>query len=117
MVADTSAIQIGLAERNISSSRGIGRLGESEEPRSGPARARDLPSDARQRSIEFPLKLETILGDDYRMGSSMPLSDEARPRFDPRLCRGAIRPSLSNPAARLAKRRNVAFERPPKAIS
>jgi dipeptidyl aminopeptidase/acylaminoacyl peptidase len=78
LVADASAIQIGLAERNISSSRGIGRLGESEEPRSGPARARDLPSNARQRSKEFALKLETILGDDYRVGSSMPLSDEAR---------------------------------------
>ena len=28
--------------------------------------------------MEFPLKLETFLGDDYCMGSSMPLSDEAR---------------------------------------
>ena len=85
-VAGAPAVQIGLPERNISSSGGIGRLGESEEPRSGPARARDLPGNARQRSIESPLKLETILGDDHRMGSSMPLSDEARPGFDPRFC-------------------------------
>src|SRR5271165_6852381 len=96
-VAGAPAVQIGLPERNISSSGGIGRLGESEEPRSGPARARDLPSDARQRSIEFPLKLESILGDDYRMGSSMPLSDEARPRFDPRLCRRCNPPIALEP--------------------
>src|SRR5208337_3938677 len=83
-VAGAPAVQIGLPERNISSSGGIGRRGESEEPRSGPARARDLPGNAGQRSMEFPLKLETILGDDHRMGSSMPLSDEARPGFDPR---------------------------------
>src|SRR5208337_2116413 len=45
----------------------------------------------------------------------------SRTRRAPGLIRGcaggAIRPSLSNPAARLAKRRNVAFARPPKAIS
>jgi hypothetical protein len=35
--------------------------------------------------MECPLKLETMLGDAYCMGSSMPLTDEARPRFDPRL--------------------------------
>src|SRR5271157_6339974 len=91
-VAGAPAVQIGLPERNISSSGGIGRLGESEEPRSGPARARDLPGNAGQRSMEFPLKLETILGDDHRMGSSMPLSDEARPGFDPRFCWGCDPP-------------------------
>ena len=42
--------------------------------------------------MEFPLKLETILGDDHRMGSSMPLSDEARPGFDPRFCWGCDPP-------------------------
>src|SRR5271166_6049062 len=40
---------------------------------------------AGQRSIEFPLELETLFGDDHRVGSSMPFSDKARSRFDPRL--------------------------------
>ena len=42
--------------------------------------------------MEFPLKLETLFGDDYCVGSSMPLSNEARPRFDPRLSRGCDPP-------------------------
>ncbi len=74
------------------SSGGAGSPGESEEPRSGPGRARDLPGDAGQRSIEFPLELETLFGDDHRVGSSMPFSDKARSRFDPRLSRGCDPP-------------------------
>src|SRR5438105_2372292 len=81
----------------MSSIGGIDHLVESEKPRSGPARAGDLPSDARQRSIAIPLKFETILGDGHRMGPSMPLSDEARPRFDPRLCRRCNPPIALEP--------------------
>src|SRR5271165_3779852 len=88
LFAGAPAVQFQPTERSIRSSGGVGRPGESEEPWSGPGSARDLPGDAGQRSMEFPLKLETILGDDYCMGSSMPLSDEACPRFDPRLRRG-----------------------------
>ncbi len=74
------------------SSGGAGSPGEFEEPRSGPGRAGDLPGDAGQRSIEFPLELETLFGDDHRVGSSMPFSDKARSRFDPRLSRGCDPP-------------------------
>src|SRR5271170_4253700 len=74
------------------SSGDAGSPGKSEEPRSGPGRARDLPGDAGQRSIEFPLELETVFADDHRVGSSMPFSDKARSGFDPGLSRGCHPP-------------------------
>src|SRR5580658_7123265 len=91
-VIDAPAVPIGLEERRTVSSGGAGGPGKSEEPRSGPGRARDLPGDAGQRSIEFPLELETLFGDDHRVGSSMPFSDKASPRFDPRLSPGCDPP-------------------------
>ena len=99
------------------SSGGAGSPGKSEEPRSGPGCARDLPGDAGQRSIEFPLELETILGDDDNMGSSMPFSDKARSRFDPRLSLGCDPSIALELGGEVANRRKVAFDSPPKAIS
>ena len=77
-IATAPIVSINLAERSISSFGGVDHLGESEEPRSGPARTGDLPGDAGQRSVDFPLELETLFGRDHRMSSSMPLADEAR---------------------------------------
>src|SRR5271166_5775110 len=92
LVVDALAVPIGLAERRMVSSGGADSPGKSKEPRSGPGRARDLPGDAGQRSIEFPLELETLFNDDHRVGSSMPFSDKTRSRFDSRLSRGCDPP-------------------------
>ena len=66
-IAAATIVKINLSERSISSFGGVDRLGESEEPRSGPACTSDLMGDAGQRSVDFPLELETLFGRDDRI--------------------------------------------------